>query len=333
MTPVTVLTGFLGSGKTTLLAKLLRSPELSRTAVIVNEFGEVGIDHELVEASDESFVQLTTGCLCCKVRSDLVLTLQDLAARRAAGSIAAFERVVIETSGLADPASILQALMIDPGVGEVYRLHGVVTTVDAVAGARTFDRHPQSVRQVAVADLVVLTKSDLAEARSADLECRVRELNPGAAIEVATFGGLAPVALLAAGGLCAVGRLAQLGAHPAGRHGETIASLSFVRERPVSAVALALFLQALAEHCGDGLLRMKGLVRVREAPERPAVIHGVQHVFHPPEWLEAWPTQDRRTRMVLIGEHLPPLRWLQNLLDALDNEVEEETARRRACAA
>jgi G3E family GTPase len=325
MIPVTVLTGFLGSGKTTLLARLLRSPELARTAVIVNEFGEVGIDHDLVETSDESFVQLTTGCLCCRVRSDLVLTLQDLAARRASGEIPAFERVVIETSGLADPASILQALMTDPGVAEIYGLHNVVTTVDALLGAATLQRHEQSVRQAAVADLLVLTKVDLAP--SGSLVGELGRLNPGALV---CEGTIAPAELLDGQVHDTVARMAQLGAHAAGRHVEGMTSISFVRDEPISAVALALFLQALAEHSGEGLLRMKGIVHVRENPAQPAVIHGVQHVFHPPQWLDAWPGDDRRTRMVFIGSRVPSARWAAALLDLLELEVAEELARRRA---
>jgi G3E family GTPase len=325
MIPVTVLTGFLGSGKTTLLAKLLRRPELARTAVIVNEFGEVGIDHDLVEMSDESFVQLTSGCLCCRVRSDLVLTLQDLAARRAAGTIPPFERVVIETSGLADPASILQALMTDADVAEVYRLHNVVTTVDAVLGEVTLQRHEQSVRQAAVADVLVLTKLDLAPPQP--VAGKLEELNPGALL---IEGAIEPAVLLGSQALDTVTRVARLGAHAAKRHNEGITSTSVIREQPVSAVALALFLQALAEHCGEGLLRMKGIVHVKENPAQPAVIHGVQHVFHPPDWLEAWPGDDRRTRMVFIGNRVPSVRWASTLLDMLEAEVAEELARRRA---
>jgi G3E family GTPase len=265
------------------------------------------------------------------VRSDLVLTLHDLAARRAAGSVARFERVVIETSGLADPASILQALMIDAAVGESYALDNVVTTVDTVNGASTLDRHAQAVRQAAVADQVVLTKSDLPQARTADLRRRVAALNPEAAIHMASFGALDPAVLLDSQRHGMVQRLGKLGAYPESRQGGThdsgIAAACFVRERPIQAVALAMFLASLAEHCGAGLLRMKGIVNVKEDPDHPAVIHGVQHVFDPPAWLERWPSEDRRTRMVFIGHDVPPLDWVRELLEVLDAEVADATAR------
>jgi G3E family GTPase len=325
--PVSVITGFLGSGKTTLLSKLLRSQQMGRTAVIVNEFGEIGIDHDLIETSDESFVQLTTGCLCCRVRSDLVLTLHDLAARRAAGSVAPFDQVVVETSGLADPASILQALMTDPGVAENYVLGSVVTTADAVLGAHTLDQHPQSIRQAAAADHIVVTKSDLPQARAGELKARLATLNPGARVHTAVFGDLDPAALFGTSAYGPTDRLAHIEAFARGLHVEGITSASFVREAPVHAVALAMFLEALVEHCGSALLRVKGIVNLVEDPDHPAVIHGVQHVFERPVWLDKWPSEDRRTRMVFIGQHVPPDSWVRNLLAMLDAEVLEETAR------
>jgi len=328
MIPVAVLTGFLGSGKTTLLSRLLRSPQFSRTAVIINELGEVGLDHELVETSEESFVELSTGCLCCTVRSDLVLTLEDLLRRRDAGTVPAFERVAIETSGLADPAPILHALMGDARLAARLGLAGVAATVDAVNGLATLAGRPEAVKQVALADRLVLTKTDLAPAHPA-LHARLAALNPAARLITASFGAIDPAELFPPAGDGGAGlgadtaaRLARNGGHS---HGEEVACFALVREAPIRAVALTLLLEALAEHLGAGLLRLKGLVNVAESPDRPAVVHGVQHVFHPPAWLERWPSADRRTRLVLIGFGLR-LDWVEALLAALEAEVEEAHA-------
>jgi G3E family GTPase len=337
--PVSVITGFLGSGKTTLLGRLLRDPGMHRTAVIINEFGEIGLDHDLVETSDESFIQLANGCLCCNVRGDLVLTLGDLAARRAAGTVPPFERVVIETTGLADPAPILHALMTDRAVSEVYALDGVVTTVDAVNGAATLDAHEESVRQAAVADRIVLTKTDLPVAEPAQLVARLARLNPGASVLTGGAGGVSPASLFDAGLYDPSGKGADVqawlaheahalaGGHDHGHHREPMGTFSLVRDRPLHSVTLALFLAALAENCGADLLRMKGIVHVVEDPARPAVVHGVQHVYHAPVWLPRWPSADRRTRMVFIGRNLRRS-WFEGLLDVLQSEVAEETALR-----
>lgn len=336
MIPVSVLTGFLGSGKTTLLARLLRDPGMSRTAVIINEFGTIGLDHDLIETSDESFVQLSNGCLCCNVRSDLVLTLADLAARRAAGTLPAFERVVIETTGLADPAPILHALMTDRALNEVYALDGVITTVDAVLGHTTLAEHAESARQAAVADRIVLTKTDIVEQQAGRVMDRLRALNPVAAVLTAAKGAIAPNALFGCG-IDAL-RAAQadvqgwLGhdAHAAGTHHHDrseFTTFSIVRTAPLHAVTLPLFLTALADNCGADLLRMKGIVHVAERPEAPAVIHGVQHVYHAPLWLARWPSDDRRTRIVFIGRGIRAS-WAANLLDLLDAEVGDAIARR-----
>ncbi len=331
MIPVTVLTGFLGSGKTTLLSRLLRHPDFARTAVIINEFGEVGLDHELVETSEESFVELQTGCLCCSIRGDLARTLADILARRERGEVGAFERVVIETSGLADPAPILHALMTDAGLAERLALAGVVTTVDAVNGAATLERQPESVKQVAVADRVVLTKTDLVEGGAAALASRLAAINPAAAVVSASFGDIDPALLFADAGdpVRAAARLeaqARAASHPhhhhSAGHDADISCFAVLREAPIPAVVLGLLLEALAEHAGGDLLRLKGLVSVAESPDRPAVIHGVQHVFHPPAWAERWPSADRRTRLVLITRGVPQA-WVEALLAAIEAEVGE----------
>jgi G3E family GTPase len=328
MTPVALLTGFLGSGKTTVLSHLLMQPGFSRTAVIINEFGEVGLDHELVERSEDAYIQLASGCLCCKLRSDLAMTLSDMLARRATGDLPAFERIVIETSGLADPAPVLQTLMTDTSlVGELV-LDSVVTTVDAVNGAGTLAREPTSLKQVAVADRLVVTKTDLTDGDDSGLHARLAQINPSAQILCADHGRIDPNRLLGASAQDAVARLsgidAWLGdaAHADHGHGDHAEILSFVltREEPIRAVTLTLFLETLAEHCGEDLLRLKGIVSVAESPERPAVIHGVQHVFHPPTWLARWPSEDHRSRMVFIGRRLSPA-WTHALLEALEDEV------------
>ena len=313
--PVSVITGFLGSGKTTLLSHLLRDPGFERTAVIINEFGAVGLDHLLVESSDEQILLLEGGCVCCTVRGDLVRTAGSLLARRAAGAIAPFERIVIETTGLADPAPIVHALMTDRDIAERLRLESVIATVDAAAGAATLDAHPQSVKQAALADCIVLTKTDLADPAASGLAARLESLNPGAP-KINALKGAVDASVL----------FQRRKAFPENGdshhfHSDGIETFCLRREKPLHAVTLALFLQVIAEHCGPRLLRLKGLVDVVESPGRPAVIHGVQHVFHPPAWLDAWPDEDRSTRIVVIAQGLDA-QWMQDLLEILEEEVQ-----------
>ena len=332
MIPVSVLTGFLGSGKTTVLAHLLRQPEFSRTAVLINEFGEVGLDHELVAASDDSFIELQTGCLCCRLRNDVAETLVDMLRRRDRGALPPFDRIVIETSGLADPAPILQTLMTEPQIAGRLALGGVIATVDAVNGARTLAREEISARQVAFADRLVLTKIDLAGAVEPALLDRLAALNAAAPRLQAECGKVDPGRLFDAD-LYDAGKksldvrawLAEAAdAHERvhDRHDAEITTFALVREAPIPAVALALFLEALAGHCGADLLRLKAIVQVAEYPERPAVLHGVQHVFHAPAWLERWPSEDRRSRLVFITRRIPR-GWVAALLAALEWEVGE----------
>ena len=333
MIPISVLTGFLGSGKTTLLGALLRHPQMERTAVIVNELGEIGIDHDLIATSDESFIELSNGCLCCNVRSDLVRTLLDLAARRREGSLPRFDRVVIETSGLADPAPILHALMTDSAVRASYALAHVIATVDAVTGLETLGRFRESARQIALADCVVITKSDLPAARPREIERAVRSIHPECALVNVVRGAITPAALFSVQ-RSAVPQSERWLRQPSDpraafehRHSSGIGAVSVVRDSPVHAATLALFVSALAGNCGADLVRMKGIVAVEESLDRPAVLHGVQHVFHAPEWLPCWPSADRRSRIVCIGTHLSAT-WIGTLLDILEEEVAEETARR-----
>lgn len=329
--PVSVITGFLGSGKTTLLANLLRDPTLGRTAVLMNEFGEIGLDHDLIETSDDTLVQLSTGCLCCNVKSDFVLALGDLAARRVAGTLPRFERVVVETTGLADPAPILHALMSDPVLSSAYTLANMITTVDAVTGLETLAHHEESLHQAALADTIVITKTDVPEARHEPLIARLAQINPHASVLTVVRGKVSASTLFAGefhGRAHGPERfaVAHAAAH-AHRHSADIGSFCIIREAPLRAVTLALLVSALAENCGRDLLRMKAIVHVAEHPEAPAVLHGVQHVYHAPEWLPRWPSEDRRSHMVFIGRRVTES-WVRALLDLLEAEVAAETARR-----
>jgi G3E family GTPase len=353
--PVTVLTGFLGSGKTTLLNRVLKEPGMAATAVIVNEFGEIGLDHLLVESATEDVVLLNSGCLCCTVRGDIVNTLTDLFVSRVKGRVPYFTRAVIETTGLADPAPVLHALLSDPIVAERYMIDGVVTTVDAVNGAGTLDRQPEAVKQAAVADRLIVTKSDLAEpAALAALEARVRALNPGAPLLRVEQGAVDPSALFGLGLFdpqtksVAVQRWLRDEAvaahhddehhdHDAGGHGASghgangrdvnrhdarIRAFCIIRERPISWSALSGWLDALATMRGDDLLRLKAIVALADRPDQPVVLHGVQHLFHPPVLLPAWPDADRRTRIVFITRDLPQAMIEESLaaFEAADDE-------------
>ena len=336
--PVAVLTGFLGSGKTTLLSQLLKRPEMADTAVVINEFGEIGLDHQLVESSADNMVVLNSGCLCCTVRGDLVNTLSDLFVRRAKGEIPAFKRVMVETTGLADPAPILHTLMTDPMMAARYRMDGVIVTVDAVNGADTLDWQEESVKQAAVADRLIITKSDLAGPDAvATLEARLRKLNPAAPIYRAVNGQIDPGKLMEAGLFKPDSKIPDVKAwlheeayatpnndghehghehdhddhahghgaggaqdpHDVNRHDARIHSFCIVFEEALPWQSVSGALDALVSYRGPDLLRMKAIVNV-QGSDKPVVLHGVQHVFHPPSMLAAWPDQDRRSRFVFI---------------------------------
>jgi G3E family GTPase len=323
MSPLAIVTGFLGSGKTTLIARILRDPAFARTAVIVNEFGEIGLDHELIASSDETLLALTNGCLCCAVRNDLVATLLELQHRRADGTIA-YNRVLIETSGLADPAPILHTLMTDHDIGRLHAISGITTVIDALHGEAALDRHPEARRQAALADTLLLSKTDLADPAPA-LRQRLAALNPAVAVRAAH--DVTPATLFEAKATTA--RLFALPDAPMrnpfnARHTDGIETFALQRDRPIPALALTLLIEALAEHCGPRLLRLKGLVDIAETPGQPAVIHGVQHVFSPPVFLDRWPSVERTTRIVFITQGVPR-HFPSRLLDAIEQEVREET--------
>ena len=319
--PVTLITGFLGSGKTTLLKRLLRDPGMNRAAVIINEFGEVGIDHELVANSSESMTLLSNGCLCCAVRTDLQETLRELFIKRRAGEVIDFERVFIETTGLADPVPVLHTLQTDGMLSAQYRLDCVVTLVDAVNGARNLDDTPEAAKQAAVADRIVITKSDIVPpATVAALEARLEQMNPYAAralavngeVDVAFLRDVGPRSTRAAKDidrwLAPSGERRPEGAYlgervKAGTHDASIRSFCLWFGKPFTWDSFSAAVQVLTSLRGSDLLRVKGLVNVEGEPG-PVVVQGAQHVFHPPVTLEAWPSEDRRSRIVFITRNM-----------------------------
>ena len=336
--PVTLVTGFLGSGKTSLINAALRSPELSRTVVVVNEFGEVGLDHKLFARSSDSVVVLENGCLCCTVRSDLVGTLNSLYYSRQAGEIPHFDNVVIETSGLAEPGPVLQAFLSEPTLDGLFRVASVVTLVDAVNWGRTSSEHDEAVRQVALADRIVITKLDLVDGKAEFAEARLllelRRLNPSATISRIDWSTAAVAHLLSSHGFDAADpqsnprpwlaidsyRQPELcdrdhdHEHPNHRHDHSnadhfdqlsdkgIESFVLIRDNPLSREELQFLLDGIGQNLGAGLLRVKGLVNIAEEPGKPAIIQGAQQLLHTMTWLDGWPDDDRRTCIVFITQ-------------------------------
>ena len=357
--PVTILTGFLGSGKTTLLNRLLADPALSETVVLINEFGEIGLDHLFVEKIDGDMMLMASGCLCCTIRGDLVNALEDLLRRLDNGRIKPFRRIVIETTGLADPAPILNALMGHPYLALRYKLDGVVTTVDAVNGLATIARHKEALRQVAVADRLVLTKTDLPEALTSarGLAQRLDELNPGAPRLEAAKGEATAAAIFSAGLFSTDSKIPDVAswlraeafedqgnhhghghdhghshAHDANRHDAAIRAFCLTRDTPLDPRAFEIFLDLLRHAHGPKLLRVKGIVALADDPDRPIVIHGVQHLFHPAVRLPGWPDADRRTRIVLIVDGLDQ-DFVERLFAAAIGEARTDTPDRAALIA
>ena len=317
--PVNVITGFLGSGKTTLLRRLLNSPSLADTAVLVNEFGEVGLDHHLLQRVDDEIVLLQSGCLCCTIRGDLSAAIRDLYTRREVGQIQPFRRLVVETTGLADPVPILSTVMAEPMLRYHFRLGNVVTTVDAVNGLLHLARQPESAKQAAVADRVVITKTDIAEASEiAELRRRLHKLNPAAPhLEITPDIPVDPDALLTRDLYDLDGRTAEVrrwlaiesenaaaGVHPhrhadVNRHDAQIHAFSLRFAKPLDWTAFGIWLTMLLHSHGTDVLRVKGMLNVGSGPG-PVVVHGVQHLVHPPDHLPQWPDDDHSSRIVFI---------------------------------
>jgi len=335
--PISLLTGFLGSGKTTLLNYLVAQPELKDTLVIINEFGEIGLDHLLVAHSqDDVVVEMSSGCLCCTIRGDLKKTLKDITWRFAEGGQRKFNRVIIETTGLASPVPILHTLMTDNFIASRYRLDGVVTTIDAVNGMDTLDRYTEAVQQAAVADRLLLTKTDLADSAAlAALQARLKVLNPAATQVLSQQGQVAPQALLNAGLFKAAEKTPDVARwlneeafsdthaahahahghdhqhehehdkhdhghqHDVNRHDDHIRAFCFSFDEPIAPDLFDEWLSLLVGFKGQNILRIKGIINLA-GEDKPVVIHGVQHIFHPTVTLPEWPSDDHRTRIVFI---------------------------------
>jgi G3E family GTPase len=310
-TPITLLTGFLGSGKTTLLKRILADPAFGDTAVIINEFGEVGLDHYLIEQVAEDVVLLPSGCLCCVLKGELAAALRDLQSRRARGLIPAFRRVIVESSGLADPYPVISTIKTDPVLRHHFRLANVLTTVDAVNGIETLDRHLESVRQAAVADTLILTKIDIADATDVTaLHARLADLNPAAPIVRTPDGAIDLPSLFEGAGNMASWFKSTV--EPARAEASAmkdlhagIRSFSLVVDEPLHWTAFGIWLTMLVNRHGARILRVKGILSIVDEDD-PVAVHGVQHLVHPPQHLRAWPNQDRRSRLVFIVDGLEP---------------------------
>ena len=317
-TPVNLITGFLGSGKTTLLQRLLGEPALADTAVLINEFGEVGLDHHLLERLDDTMVLLQSGCLCCTIRGELSVAIRELHSKRERGEVPHFRRLVVESTGLADPFPILSTVQADPVLRHHFRLGNVITTVDAVNGLAQLARQPECTKQVAVADRLVVTKTDLAESDVTDaLIGRLRRLNPSAPLWRAAEAPLDAEALLSHDLFATAGRseaarrwfaseIASDGhgtAHDRNRHDDTIHAFSLVFDGPVDWALFGLWLTMLLNRHGDKVLRVKGILNVADSAT-PVAVHGVQHLVHPPIHMAAWPDGERDSRLVFIVDGL-----------------------------
>ena len=313
--PIILITGFLGSGKTTLLGKLLRHPGMDRAAVIINELGDIAIDHQLVAASSEQMTLLGNGCLCCSVRTDLQETLRELFIKRRAGEVIDFDRVFVETTGLADPVPVLHSFQSDGLLGAQYRLDGVVTVVDAVNGMGQLDTMPEAVKQAAVADRIVLSKTDLAALEvTTELNSRLKTLNPYVSITRAIQGEIDPALLVNLGPGSAKALPAELnrwlgdgdtylGKKLKGNHDAAIRAFSLRFDQPFTWDSLNAALQTLTMLRGPDLLRVKGIVNVA-GESGPVILQAAQHVIHPPVTLESWRDADRSTRIVFIVRNI-----------------------------
>jgi G3E family GTPase len=321
LTPVNIITGFLGSGKTTLLQRLLRSRELSDVAVLVNEFGEVGLDHHLLQGVAESTLLLENGCVCCAIRGDLQNALRGLLSSRTRGEIPDFRRVVIETSGLADPAPIAYTLLSEAVLRHHFRLSGIITTIDAVNGSAQLAGFAEAVKQASMADRLVLTKVDLTDGPAVGaLRARLRALNLSAQVLESTEIGAEPYRLLTDDIYDAAGKFREASQWTASEvyqramheHTADVQSFAVTFDRPLDWTAFGVWASMLLHRHGADVLRLKGLLNVAGLLA-PVLINGVQHIVHPPSHLEAWPDADRRSRLIFIVRGLERARIERSL--------------------
>ena len=319
---ITILTGFLGSGKTTILSSLIKHKLMANAAIIINEFGEIGLDHDLIETTDENVIELQNGCICCTIQGDLKSTLLNLLKKMEKREISPFNHVIIETTGLADPVPIIHTLMTSLDLQRIYSIDGVITVIDSINGESTYNVHEEAVKQTAFADRIVLSKTDIAdEARVNSLTKRIRTINPKVTIIKSNMNSVPVAKLLGLNDYNPQNKdwnvrewleieknksskhLHHHHDHDVNRHGDDIETFAMVTSQPVSMTSVNFFLELLMSQMGENILRIKGILNIK-GQECPAVIHGVQHIFHPLEWLEKWPSQNKQSRLVFITKNI-----------------------------
>ena len=324
---ISVLTGFLGSGKTTILTSLIKQEQMANAAIIINEFGEIGLDHDLIETTDENVIELQNGCICCTIQDDLKTTLLNLLKKMEKQDISPFKHVIIETTGLADPVPIIHTLMTSLDLQRIYSIDGVITVVDSINGESTFNAHEESVKQTAFADTIILSKTDIADKGTVDaLTKRIKSINPKVTIIKSDKNSLPVSKLLGLNDYNPQNKEWNVREwldieknkssnhshyhhdhhnheHDVNRHGDNIETFAMVTSQPVSMTAVNFFLELLMSQMGENILRIKGILNIK-GQSCPAVIHGVQHIFHPLEWLEKWPSEDKQSRLVFITKNI-----------------------------
>jgi len=324
---ISVLTGFLGSGKTTILTSLIKQKQMANAAIIINEFGEVGLDHDLIETTDENVIELQNGCICCTIQDDLKTTLLNLLKKMEKGEISPFNHVIIETTGLADPVPIIHTLMTSLDLQRIYSIDGVITVVDAINGDSTYNAHEEAVKQTAFADIIILSKTDIADKEKVNsLTKRIKAINPKVTIIESDKNSLSVSKLLGLNDYNPQNKDWNVREwldieknkssnhshyhhdhhnheHDVNRHGDNIETFAMVTSQPVSMTAVNFFLELLMSQMGENILRIKGILNIK-GQSYPAVIHGVQHIFHPLEWLGKWPSEDKQSRLVFITKNI-----------------------------